>query len=845
MNSSLSQNASSQDASPSVSRPPTGTAWLVADTPIRLRTKFTFALITGLGGMVVGTGAETGSLSLVVVLFAVIGFVCVDWQKLFSLPPIVAYAAMALTAFVCVADFVQEDNLLGRKMVAVAQLLAVAQAILMLQEKSQRLFEQLLVFALLNCIVAAVFNDAFNYAIWFLPLSLASGLALAFLAADQTSEAVKPDSRSVGSKCFAWNNAAAMQSLGSVSLKLPWISLLVLIPAIALFACTFFFALPRRIDPQRGSPNAALVGFSDQVRLGDVSRMQMTDERALRVRLSSADTLRPYPVVDGIYLRGLTLEDYHSGDVMDAGGSWKTITGKPAGPVRALPLPFIPDRPSDSNFFDQVHAEVTVESIRTPALFALVPYHGIPGSESLVHHPMQRILGRRKMSTSDSGIGFPRAKYAFGTHAFRNGIQTDWIAHRYAFEAEIITGGSEDDSSSFQMTQTEMNYNDQLLDFPEQSLPSARRLAEEVIATIPGNQRTSAKIARSLEAHFTTGGRYQYTLDLTTPPIVGIDPIEQFLSIHRRGHCQYFASALAMMLRSQNIPARLVVGYHCDEFNELSQSFIVRQRHAHAWVEALIDRDEMPLGESIYGQPDANQYWLRLDPTPGGGLTSTQRTGASQIVDLAQNFWNEHVVEMSGERQRSALTSTPGFSPMTQSYRSWIETAQALAIQINAGEVRGFGGGRLFSLPAAVITVGFCVFLFILLKVPIAVWFNKRWVDRKDRRAPKPSIAFYAETLELLEQVGLHRATGQTPREMAETISQPKLARPVANLTDWFYRLRYGQSNWELDPDRWASRRSESRRLEPGRWDGINDSEALDEIEVSLQLLREQVQRNP
>lgn len=832
-------------------------SWLIRDTPLRLRTKFAFALITALGGMVVGTGAETGLLAMMVVLFAFIGFVCVDWQKLFSLPPIVAYAAMALTAIVCVADFVQEANLLGRKMVAVAQLLAVAQAILMLQEKSQRLFEQLLVFALLNCVVAAVFNDAFNYAIWFLPLTFATGLALAFLAADQTSEDTQAVQHSSVKKAatantathrdvgyFTWNNAAAVQSIGSVSLRLPWISLLVLVPAISLFACTFFFALPRRIEPQRGSPKSALVGFSETVNLGQISRMQMTDERALQVRLSSAGTQRPYPVVDGIYLRGLTLEQYASGlDVLDEGGSWSTVSGKSAGPVQALPLPFIPERSSDSNFFDPVHVDVTIESMRTPALFAIAPYHVIKGSERLVHHPMQSIFGRRKAKTVDSGFGYPRVNYEFGTHAFRNGIQTDWISHRYSFETQVSADENSAVAPLLQMTQTEMNYFDQITHFPEQSLPSVLPLVQKVINRIPPPQRTSVKIARSLEAHFTASGRYQYTLDLTDAPMIGVDPIEQFLSTHHRGHCQFFASALAMMLRSQNIPARLVVGYHCDEFNELSQSFIVRQRHAHAWVEALIDREELPLSESIYGQPDSNQYWLRLDPTPGGGLNSTSRTGSSQIVDLAQNFWNEQVVEMSSERQRTVLSSAPGFSPMTQSYRSWIEKAQDLAIRINAGEVKGLGGGKLFSLPAAVATTGIGFILFIILKMPVAVLFRKRWVVGDERRAPKPTLAFYAETLDLLEKIGLHRATGQTPNELVASISQPKINGPVANLTDWFYRLRYGQSNSTPHSDR-----SDSGRKDFGRFGAQRQlpaqGDASVEIETSLQVLREQVDRN-
>lgn len=816
-------NATSNTQSVSQEQP-----WLIPDTPIRLRTKLMFAVVTALGGMVIGTGEETGALAVIVVFFAIIGFICVDWQKLFSVPPIVAYAAMALTAVVCVADFVQQADLLGRKMIAVAQLLAVAQAILMLQEKSQRLFEQLLVFALLNCVVAAVFNDAFNYAIWFLPLTIASGLALAFLAADQTLESANPNDSAEA--YFAWDNACAIRSLKSVSLGIPWISLLVLLPAVALFASTFFFALPRRVDPQRGSPGKSLVGFSGQVELGQISRMQMTNERALRVRLTDPKNMRAYPVFDGLYLRGLTLEKYVSDrEVADGGGSWQSVDHSSTATSKVLPVRHTPERPADANFFDRVHVRVTTESMRTPALFSIAPYHRIVGGESLVHHSLQWVIGRRKGTSTDTGAWYPRIEYQFGTHAFRNGIQTPWISHRYAFEtnrsetnrSEISTSNDNEASgktpSELKMTPLELNYLDQLLDFPEQNLPSARPLADEIVQSIPTDQRDPVKISRAMESHFASSGRYQYTLNLDDPPQVGVDPIEQFLSSSRRGHCQYFASALVLMLRSQKIPARLVVGYHCDEFNDLGQSYIVRQRHAHAWAEALIPRDAIPIGESIYGQPESNHYWLRLDPTPGGGLQASTQTGTSQIVDLAQNFWNEQVIEMNNDHQQMVLSSTPGFNPMTQSYKTWIEKAQSLAIRINAGEVKGLGGGRLFSLPAAFATIGFSFFLIVIFKVPIFGWFRTRWVGAKTSLVPRPSLAFYAETLEILERVDVSRKTGQTPAELADSVTQPRLREPVHHLTQWFYRLRYGPEKVTVS-------------------EGTNA-----EIESSLQLLRDRI----
>ena len=98
-----------------------------------------------------------------------------------------------------------------------------------------------------------------------------------------------------------------------------------------------------------------------------------------------------------------------------------------------------------------------------------------------------------------------------------------------------------------------------------------------------------------------------------------IDPIEDFVSNNPRGHCEYFATALALMLRSQGIPARVVLGYRCEEWNNLGKFYQVRQSDAHAWVEAYLAPRYIPR-ELRWGNDNYRRWaagaWLRLDPTP-------------------------------------------------------------------------------------------------------------------------------------------------------------------------------------------------------------------------------------
>lgn len=85
--------------------------------------------------------------------------------------------------------------------------------------------------------------------------------------------------------------------------------------------------------------------------------------------------------------------------------------------------------------------------------------------------------------------------------------------------------------------------------------------------------------------------------------------LDDFLFRDRAGHCEYFASATVLLLRALGIPARYVTGYSVQEFSRLEDAFLVRQRHAHAWVEAWVDG-----------------RWTEVDTTPSTWLAAEEQT---------------------------------------------------------------------------------------------------------------------------------------------------------------------------------------------------------------------------
>ena len=141
-------------------------------------------------------------------------------------------------------------------------------------------------------------------------------------------------------------------------------------------------------------------------------------------------------------------------------------------------------------------------------------------------------------------------------------------------------------------------------------------------------QGTAAERARRLENYLMDN--YSYTLDFAGRSLE--NPIEDFLFRYRSGQCEYFASSMVLMLRSQGIPARLVTGFLGGEYNPFEGYFIVRERNAHAWVEAYL----------------AGEGWRIFDPTPPAGRPVEDSPGFMLLTQQAWDFmlfrWDRYVL---------------------------------------------------------------------------------------------------------------------------------------------------------------------------------------------------------
>ncbi len=153
---------------------------------------------------------------------------------------------------------------------------------------------------------------------------------------------------------------------------------------------------------------------------------------------------------------------------------------------------------------------------------------------------------------------------------------------------------------------------DKFLQIPPEFSPRVRGLAQELTAA----SVTPYEKAKAIETYLRT---LPYDDAIAAPP-AGVDPLEYFLFDIKRGYCDYYATAMAMMLRTVGVPARTASGYAEGLFDEESQSYFITQRDAHTWVEVFFPE---------YG-------WIEFEPTAGESPLDRQPTEGDEMAVTSQ-----------------------------------------------------------------------------------------------------------------------------------------------------------------------------------------------------------------
>src|SRR5579864_9429835 len=320
----------------------------------------------------------------------------------------------------------------------------------------------------------------------------------------------------------------------------------VLMLMILIAGAVVFFLLPRMSAGYLGGYSFGTdfsSGFSDRVQLGQIGQIQQSNAVVMHIQIDG-DTIGRYD----LHWRGVALSRFD-------GHTW-------SNPREQFMLQRQWDNTFRIPFPGSGKATLAKGNMRAGRLIRYRVLMEPIGTNVFFLAPWARsVRGDYRLLSVDQGL----AVYDLdGRHP----------VNRYEAESDIAT------PSAPELREAGKNYppdlSESYLRLPALD-PRIPGLAAQVASSAPNNFDKATLLENYLRTHF------GYTLQL--PPSTVSDPLANFLFERKRGHCEYFASAMAVMLRTLGIPSRVVNGFRTDEFNDLTGNYVVRAKDAHSWVE--------------------------------------------------------------------------------------------------------------------------------------------------------------------------------------------------------------------------------------------------------------------
>lgn len=745
----------------------------------QFRPTFYLVLILALGGY--GIALESlphflGGVALAI-LYALLAFRGVTF-----LIPRPAASALAVLSGVW--------NLLGLLRGTISPLLAISQWLFMLvlitlySRRDNRAYGQMLVMSLVLMVAGAVNSASFLFGIiLILYLFVALYCCLLFHLKVESEHATR-----------AYNLTGSPALSGSLRhdqrhFNRSMRRLATLVCSVAVTSGLLVFLLFPRSHvsaafAMAGRQGTSLTGFSERMGFGQIAKITQNDEVIADVALS--ENGKPLPPSD-IYLRGMTLDvytgrTYHPSRQYDwqwirsaegreiptryhlAPGQWQSLTPisgarqihqsillQPTGTSTLFALNGITAIAADAGL--DVRHFATDGSLRISELpHATLRYEAISTGEPPPARLLQPTSESAPQDTPDRapqpGLRFPASR----------------IDPRITEYADRPAVSGSDANGPFAVQRDKGS-----------SVPTAL------------DEKIAVAICHHLQSDF------KYTLDLTDiTRDPRQDPIVQFLYDFKRGHCEYFAGAMAVMCQSLGLKARVVIGFHAgpDDYNTVGGYYVIRQSHAHAWVEVLTP-----------------QGWKSFDPTTGN-TSYTPPTSHGMLGPLADFFdylqykWATSVVIYDNRNTSLIDDVRSGLSTSLAQGRRLFDSVQ----QYMHSEQGLRASARI--MVAAVIALATGLLLTIAIYLVARRRLNRRAqriglgaLPPRDRLRLARQLRFYDDLLQLLARQHIGRPHHLTPREFAGSLGflPSEVYAKVGLITEVFYRVRYG--DWPLAID--------------------------------------------
>jgi transglutaminase-like putative cysteine protease len=482
-----------------------------------------------------------------------------------------------------------------------------------------------------------------------------------------------------------------------------------------------FFMLPRTADAalrRLVSRRFYLPGFSNQITLGEIGEIKATSRPVMHVHF--ADVHAPA----NLKWRGATLSDFN-------GRAWFEPSTDPRWiPAVAKGVFQLADDQQRRRLGRSTNYRISLNSIDSDVLF-------FAGRPEIVYLKQLAIMAR--------GDG----SYRLG-HPPADGFFYDvygWLGD---------TGAAED----FLGTRERRQY----LSLPMLD-PRIPELAHNTVRGLDNDADRAVAVARYLR------GAYGYTLELPSQEVA--DPLAYFLFTRKKGHCEYFASAMAVMLRTLGIPSRLVTGFQSGIFNPLTELYVIRASDAHSWVEAWLP----------------GRGWVTFDPTPPDPSPGANALliKLSLYADAVETFWQEWVVSYDLGHQ-ATLADRMEQASRRVSLR-WLD--RMFDIGDNWTSVRAWlvhtGLWWLLALAGGVVGTWSAPKLWRAWRTRLGVWRLRR-----GQVSVADATLLYRRMLKLLKRRGYDKPAWFTPYEFACSLPPSEVGMLVLQFTSAYNALRFG-----------------------------------------------------
>lgn len=515
--------------------------------------------------------------------------------------------------------------------------------------------------------------------------------------------------------------------------------------AVFLMSLVFFFLFPRMglgFFATQSRFGIAMTGFSDTVTLGDFGNIVEDPEVVMRVKFEGRPTTTP------LRMRGQSLDEYD-------GKSWRKTTRR----LRGLNMDDkaryrVDDNEMRLDELDPVVQEIYLEPmVGTPrVLFGLPNPIGFKRpSSSLAALRPSKWRFYRDDAYDVSVTGPPRSSIVYTVYSVPQSREPG------------------------RLRSTERVYSDWITSIYTQlpaPVPRILALGQRMAGTGQHPFDAATAIERALK------DEYEYALDSVHGDE---DPLSDFLFTNRQGHCEYFASAMVVLLRHLGIPSRIVNGFYGGEANEYGGYVYLRKADAHSWVEVWF--------------PGVG--WVTFDPTPPVALDlrmnrSWWRT-VTDAVDNVKLWWYRWVVEYDLEQQVEfvaglfRLLDRRDKGAFSESGLRWKDFKKLKQ--------------RLKALPWGTWALSVAALVVVLIGLRWLVLRRRRSSPAVLCRPQDPAVKAYRTMVKQLGRRGLVRKDSETQVEFLGRVVEdlPDAAHPARELTWAYLRAAYSSSGPATD----------------------------------------------